>query len=195
MKLETNKYYHLYNRGNNREKLFYSDANNKYFLQRFLKHCFHVFDTYAFCLMNNHFHFVVSVRPTEVQHQLIGTRPLKSKKLQSPSKHLGNFFSSYTQSINKQEGRVGSLFQKNFKRREIDSEEYFQRLIVYVHQNPVHHRFTKSIYNYPYSSFHHYLNLDNSFLNREKTLSIFGGWENFIEAHKEQVIIQLPNRK
>lgn len=58
LKLEPNKYYHIYNRGNNKERLFYSPDNYEYFLSKFNHHCFHVFNTYCYCLMSNHFHFL-----------------------------------------------------------------------------------------------------------------------------------------
>jgi REP element-mobilizing transposase RayT len=184
IKLEPNRYYHIYNRGNNREKLFYTEANYEYFLTKFRQHCFHVLETHAYCLMGNHFHFLVSVRPVNEQQALFEERNLNTQKLRSPSKHLAHFFSSYTQSINKQEGRVGSLFQKNFKRKEIDSEDYFRQTIIYIHLNPLKHGFTDDIKVYPYSSYPVYLNSEETFLNREKTLELFGGIKNFNVAHR-----------
>ena len=108
---------------------------------------------------------------------------LTSKELRSPSRHLGNFFNSYTQSINKERGRTGALFQRPFKRKEITSDDYFRKLVVYIHQNPAHHKFEKQFSEYPFSSFSHYINEEETFLNRHKTLELFGGIENFKEAH------------
>src|SRR5690554_5163811 len=51
------------------------------------------------------------------------------------SKQFANFFSSYTQSFNKVYGRRGSLFLKNFKRKEIVDENYLLNLILYIHLN------------------------------------------------------------
>jgi len=133
--------------------------------------------------MSNHFHLLISVRSKEEQEKLYESRNLKTKKLRTPSKHLANFFSSYTQSLNKQTGRVGSLFQKNFKRKEIDSDDYFRKLVVYIHQNPAHHNFNSKFSEYPFSSFDHYTKNDESFLNKGKTIELFGGIENFKEAH------------
>ncbi len=189
IKLEQKKYYHIYNRGNNREKLFYTKGNYQYFLTNYRKHCFHILETYAYCLMNNHFHMLVSVRPLEKQRELFEQTDLRSKQLRSPSRHLGNFFNSYTLSINKQEDRIGSLFQRPFRRKEIETEKYFCRLLVYIHQNPVKHGFVTSIEDYPYSSFHAYNNEGESFLNKNKALALFGGFKNFLEAHKELVKI------
>lgn len=112
---------------------------------------------------------------------------LRSKQLRLPSRHLGNFFNSYSLSINKQEERTGSLFERPFKRLEVDSEVYFRSMIIYIHQNPLRHGFVDSITDYPFSSYQHYLNEDESFLNKEKTLSLFGGIENFKVAHQQQM--------
>ncbi|XWN36380.1 MAG: hypothetical protein ROO71_10520 [Balneola sp.] len=133
--------------------------------------------------MSNHFHFLVSVRSIAEQTRLFADSNLRSKVLRSASRHLGNFFNSYTQSINKQRGRTGALFQRPFKRKEIDSDEYFRKLVVYIHQNPAHHKFEKKFSEYPFSSFSHYINEEETFLNRAKTLDLFGGIENFKEAH------------
>lgn len=187
MELLPNHYYHIYNRGNNKEKLFYRTANYEFFLSKYKEHCFHVFETYAYCLMNNHFHLLISTRSKKDQKKLFEKRNLKTKKLRSPSKHLTNFFSSYAQSINRQQGRTGSLFQKNFKRKEIDSDDYFRKLVVYIHQNPSHHNFNNQFSEYPFSSFADYTNKDESFLNREKTLELFGGIENLLEVHKKVI--------
>lgn len=136
--------------------------------------------------MSNHFHLLVSIRSIEEQLKLFKTRNLKSKQLRSPSKHLANFLSSYTQSINKQESRVGSLFQKNFKRREIDSEEYFRTMVLYIHLNPLKHHFTIDFQTYLFSSYRLYLNSEDTFITRDEILHLFGGLDNFKIAHDEE---------
>jgi len=129
---------------------------------------------------------LVSVRPQVMQENLILKSSLKNKNLQHPSKHLSNFFSSYTQSLNKQQNRVGSLFQKNFKREVVDSEEYFLRMVTYIHLNPLKHGFTKQFEYYPNSSYQIYLNGCRSFINCEKVIDLFGGLDNFIFSHEEE---------
>jgi hypothetical protein len=120
------------------------------------------------------------------QQELFDERNLNSRELRSPSKHLGNFFSSYSLSINKQENRVGSLFQKNFKRKEIDSEEYFKQMVIYTHLNPLKHGYADHVQHYPNSSYPIYQNSEDSFLNKKKTLEIFGGLDNFLIAHEDE---------
>ncbi|NGP77775.1 hypothetical protein G3570_14095 [Balneolaceae bacterium YR4-1] len=137
--------------------------------------------------MKNHFHMLVSVRSEELQEELFQKVDLNSNKLRSPSRHLSNFFNSYTLSINKQEDRVGSLFQRPFRRKEVSTDSYFRRLVIYIHQNPVKHRFVSNIEGYPYSSYHFYFREGESFLNKNKVLQLFDGIEKFRAAHVEML--------
>ena len=63
-------YYHIYNRGNNREDIFVEDENYRFFLQRYLQYIEPIAYTYAYCLLPNHFNFLVRIRNVEEQ---IGT--------------------------------------------------------------------------------------------------------------------------
>ncbi len=68
-KLEEDKFYHIYNRGNNGEKLFYTIANYMFFPRKYDEYLSTHIKTYAFCLMPNHFHLLVKVNtPTNVSH-------------------------------------------------------------------------------------------------------------------------------
>jgi hypothetical protein len=53
--LEPGHYYHIYNRGNNGENLFVEDENYRFFLDKYAKYCYPVFDTFSYCLLKNHF--------------------------------------------------------------------------------------------------------------------------------------------
>lgn len=57
--LEEDKIYHIYNKGINGETIFISEENKKYFLKLYLKYNQNIVDTFAYCLMDNHFHFVI----------------------------------------------------------------------------------------------------------------------------------------
>ena len=60
--LEPDTFYHIFNRGNNRENLFYKPENYLYFLKKYGKYLFPVLETYAYVLLPNHFHLMVRVR-------------------------------------------------------------------------------------------------------------------------------------
>ncbi len=53
--------YHIYNRGINKEKLFFQEKNYAFFLKQYHKYCSSYLDTFAYCLLPNHFH--IAVRP------------------------------------------------------------------------------------------------------------------------------------
>ncbi len=145
-KLEPGQYYHIYNRGNNRENIFLKSENYPYFLQKYDAYLSRVLDTYVYNLLPNHFHLVVRLKqkaeiepapqetPGEINFPNI--KDLESLEVgEIVSELFRRFFIAYAKAINKQEGRVGSLFQKNFKRRPVQSDGHFVNLIYYVHTN------------------------------------------------------------
>ncbi len=60
--LQPGHYYHLYNRGNNREDLFRAERNYRYFLELYAYHIEPVAETFAYCLLRNHFHLLVKIK-------------------------------------------------------------------------------------------------------------------------------------
>ena len=65
MYLEPDKYYHIYNHANGFENVFRCKENHLFFLNKYRFHLLPFFDTYAYCLMPNHFHFLVRVKSRE----------------------------------------------------------------------------------------------------------------------------------
>lgn len=94
------------------------------------------------------------------------------------SKQFANFFSSYTQSFNKVYGRRGSLFLKNFKRKEIVGENYLLNLILYIHLNPVKHGFTNKVLDWKWHSYASF-----PFVYEEEFRMLFGDKENYENIH------------
>lgn len=60
--LEPGFYYHLFNRGNNKQRTFYKEKNYGYFLQKYAGYMEGYLDTFAYCLLPNHFHLLVRVK-------------------------------------------------------------------------------------------------------------------------------------
>ncbi len=193
--LETGNYYHIYNRGNNRENLFVEYINYNFFLSKYSKYCYPVFDTFAYCLLKNHFHLFVRVRTQKETNNLLkaegfDTKTIKqlTKKVWSSklvSQQLGHALNSYTQAFNKKYGRSGSLFERPFKRRKVNADSYFCNLICYIHRNPQHHRIVEDYREYPHSSYRMYLSEKQSKINVKETLRQFDGISNFLIAHQE----------
>ena len=61
------QYYHVYNRGNNREPLFRERRNYPYFLKLYAKYIEPVAETYAYCLLKNHFHLLIRTKDEELE--------------------------------------------------------------------------------------------------------------------------------
>jgi hypothetical protein len=100
------------------------------------------------------------------------------------AQQFSNLFNAYTKAYNKKYDRKGSLFTPNFRRKRIDSDEYFTRLIIYIHKNPVDHGFVEKATDWPHSSWHAYVNQKSTKINREEGLGWFGGQEAFKRVHQ-----------
>ena len=55
-------YYHIYNRGNNGIDIFFESGNYEYFLKLYHQYIHPVAETFAWCLLKNHFHILVYIR-------------------------------------------------------------------------------------------------------------------------------------
>lgn len=175
------KYYHIYNHANGDDNLFREQKNYGYFLEKYKQHINPIAVTIAWCLMPNHFHLLVKIKSEE---EIALTFPKlqtleKLNKSNFLSKQFSNFFSSYTQSFNKVYKRRGSLFLKNFKRKEISDENYFRNLILYIHLNPVKHGFTNNISSWKWNSYDSFPNV-----NQELLCLLFDDDENYRYIHQ-----------
>jgi len=187
-------YYHIYNHANGEDVLFRNSMNYDFFLEKYVKFVSVVAYTYVYCLMPNHFHFMVRLKnKNEIIRTMSGKLARKyfdsngDSKLISLylSKQFAKFFSSYTQSFNKIHDRMGSLFVKNFKRKPADDEDYRRELVVYIHQNPVLHGFVEYPDEWDYSSFNDILFTNTTFLLRDEVIRLFGDLDNLKYCHNK----------
>jgi len=185
--LQPSTYYHIFNHANGDENLFRSSENYFYFLKKYAHHINPIADTFAYCLMPNHIHFLIRTKDEESLSATFGKFETFQKLSAKLSKQFANLFSSYTQSYNKVYNRRGSLFIPNFKRKEISSNEYFTKLIHYIHANPVHHGFTDNPESWPYSSYQSIISNKKTELKRKEVIEWFGEIEDFIQFHKGAV--------
>ena len=176
---EAGHYYHIYNRGNNKEDIFIEERNYNFFLFRLKKYILPIADVYAYCLLKNHFHIVLRIKSEE-------DLPDKFKnKIHLP---FSNFFNAYAKSINTAYGRTGSLFQEHLQKNKIDDEDYLKQVILYVHLNPVKHKFTNDFKTYLFSSYKIFLSDKPTSVDRAYILELFEGKENFEFCHNESQI-------
>jgi len=182
--IENGKYYHIYNRGNNGIDLFYETENYNHFLKLYEKYIDPIAETFAWCLMKNHFHILVYIKEAnEIDTTKLEYSSTDKPKTISASKQFSNLFNAYTLAMNKRYNRTGSLFEKNFKRKVVSSENYFQKLIFYIHNNPVHNRFSEHITEYPWTSYGTIISTKQTKLQRNRVIESFNDLENFKYYH------------
>jgi len=63
LRLEPGRYYHIFNRGIDGTNIFLEERNYAYFLNLYAKHIEPVAETFAYCLMRNHFHLLARIKP------------------------------------------------------------------------------------------------------------------------------------
>ncbi|MBX9782601.1 MAG: transposase [Chitinophagaceae bacterium] len=188
--------YHILSRANGNEKLFLNSNNYSFFLQRFEKHVSPVADTLCYCLLPNHFHFMVEIKslPAIEAH----FKEVKKDKSLDESvlsdfimERFSNCLNSYTKSFNKMYNRKGSLFIDYMRRVKVETEEQFRQTVFYNHKNAVHHGLVKQINDWPWSSYHLFANKLPSWVQTEKVLGYFDTLEGFLHYHSQSVSLKI----
>ncbi len=72
--LQSGYTYHILNQGNNGEDIFKEERNYDYFLKKYKEFISPIADTYAWCLMPNHFHVQVQFKNYEALHSALPRR-------------------------------------------------------------------------------------------------------------------------
>ena len=199
-------YYHIYNHANGSENLFRKAENYRYFLRQWDKYISPVAVSLAYCLMPNHFHFLVRVREVAElaaffesrsknkrrnNHLSKGLKPLERLRLERLdynkllSRQFSHLFNSYAQAYNKMFNRKGSLFIQNFKKKEITSDEYLLKVVAYIHLNPVHHGFVMTPIRWPHSSYTSIINGQPTLVNTSALIECFGNKSSMISYHQQ----------
>jgi len=139
---ETGEFYHVYNRGIDKHKIFFSDGDWRYF-QRLL---------YIRNDVDGH------IRPARVKNKPLATLPateplvhIQAYALMPNHFHLllseavpggistfmSRLLTSYSMYMNKKYDRSGPLMCRPFRAKHVDSDEYMRWLIAYIHLNPL----------------------------------------------------------
>ena len=179
---------HIYNRGNNKEKIFFDEQDYKAFLFRIglglgfepeelLEHKLlslhysriridsskNFFKLYSFCLMPNHFHLLLE------QNSDISISSLISKVC-----------TSYAKYINQKYKRVGHLFQDQFKAVLIEDNPQLMWTSAYIHMNPVKDGLVKSPEKYSWSSYQDITEKRNlPIVTKNFSIELFGDIQSF----------------
>ncbi|MEZ5046960.1 MAG: transposase [Chitinophagaceae bacterium] len=199
--------YHIYNHANGNENLFRIDENYRYFLEKYNFYISPIAYTYCYCLMPNHFHLLIKIKPVKdiIQNstwekfqlnkniQRLESMPKEELFAKFLSQQFSNLFNSYSKSYNKMYNRKGSLFIPRFKFKLIDNENYYTRIIHYIHANPIHHNFVTKIEDWKWSSYSSFFSAKKTQLNKKDVVDWFGNIEEFKLAHKMNYDLSFAN--
>jgi len=155
MKLFPENIYHIYNRGNNKNTIFFNRVNYLFFLKKMRNYLKPYIEILSYCLMPNHFHFLV-YSLSEFDSVQFG-------------KNFKILLSSYSKAVNIQQQRTGSLFQQNTKAKcltEGFGKYEFLPLICfnYIHKNPLSAGLANKMEDWEFSSFRDYIGVRNGTL-------------------------------
>lgn len=166
MFLTQNECYHVYNRGNNKQPIFFNPGNYLFFIQKIRAQILPVADLLAYCLMPNHFHLIIHANENSIKER----ESFGGKPMQEFAYRMGLLQSSYAQAINKQNGTSGSLFQQKTKAKALSEEKegrrisYLDNCLFYIHYNPKEAGLVTDLLQWPYSSYPDYMELRNGTL-------------------------------
>lgn len=184
--LEPERYYHIYNRGVNGQNIFFEERNYEFFLRKYAQYVYPFVETFAYCLLKNHFHLSIRVRTEKEIRQFLDGKKAEKPIFWHVSNAFSSLFQSYSQAINKHFERTGPLFEEPFHRIEVDTEAYFTRLVWYIHYNPERHGFVGDFKDYKYSSYWSHLQEKQTKLQRQKVLDWFGDKTEYEKFHTLQ---------
>lgn len=162
-----NAFYHVFNRGINKQDIFLSDSDYKFFLKK-LRDLKSKYDhsIYAFCLMPNHFHISIQTRKTPI------------------SKIMSSLVTSYSMYFNRVHKHFGSVFQNRFKSILIESDSYFLKLSQYIYLNPVKANLVSDPLLYKYSSIREALGKEPSSILDKDIVRLVGETKNSLKEYE-----------
>ena len=134
MKFVEGNVYHIYNRGNNKQPIFFTKANYYYFLEKLKRYVCSCSDLLCWALMPNHSHFLIHANAET--GRMIKHSPMEINAL---TEGLRLLLSSYSKGIQRQEKFVGNLFQQKTKSKCVNGDgfNYSTTAFHYIHQNPL----------------------------------------------------------
>ncbi|MBI4758447.1 MAG: transposase [Chloroflexi bacterium] len=158
VELCSGNYYHLYNRGVNKQCIFFAPENYAFFLRRLRKYFTpDTVEIIAYCLLPNHYHLLIYLKGDDL------------------ADIMQSFSMSYAKAINERYGRTGHLFQGRFKGKLVDRDKYLLHLSRYIHLNPVMAELVQKPETWEYSSYLEYVGLRHGTLpHPEVVFSVLG---------------------
>ncbi len=153
-KLSNSKVYHIILKGVDSQNIFYDNQDRNFFLKQISKTKKEFnYIVYAYCLMINHVHMVISVKDDFL------------------SKSMQSLIIRYVRYFNSKYMRTGTLIQGRFKSKCVENREYFLEVCRYVHRNPEKAGIANT-QNYKWSSYNEYLGVEK-IVNKSVLLHYF----------------------
>ncbi len=203
--IEHGKFYHVFNRGNNYENIFLQKADYLHFINLYSLYIEPVAETFAWCLLKNHFHFLIRIKD-EQDIGYFNSNYANSKDLDkkwktyfpakqenkysikpNPEKQFQHLFNAYARWFNQKYKRINALFAKNYNHLLVDNQEYLRNLIVYINNNPVKHGFVEHPIEYSWSSYLSIVSIKPTKLHKKAVLSYFDNVANFKHLHNPEI--------
>lgn len=201
--LVNDEYYHIFNRGNSKQKIFYDNEDYFHFMGLLFacnsENNFRMFglgvkespydfergkqlvSIGSFCIMPNHFHILI----TQIDENGI-------------SKFMQKLLTAYSMYYNKKYKHAGGLFEGKFKSEHLNNERHLKYLFSYIHLNSIKliqkdwkevgiknkKEALEYLHNYQYGSYLDYLEekrVQNNILNKEAFPKYFPNKKMFIK--------------
>ncbi len=176
MKFLPNHIYHVYNQGNNQETIFKTSKDYLLFLKKVEALISPECEIMAYCLMPNHFHFLVMATERSAEPYRLGN--IDSNQLSNGFRLL---LSEYAQDFNKANNRSGSLFRQKTKAKDLaesDQNDASLSCFNYIHNNPSSANLVKMSKDWEFSSLKDYLELRDSTMCNQRLAYELSGIDN-----------------
>jgi len=192
-RFENDGIYHIYNRSIDKKLMFTSDRNYEFFIRQFDKYLSNYITIYAYCLLGNHFHFMVKVNDLTDLTTFKKLSNLEQSNQQKTthdivSQQFKKFFQSYAMAFNKEQNRIGTLFQTPFKRVRVEDENYLRELICYLNTNAQKHNLVEDFKDWKWSSYHNLISNKDTKLQKDEVIQYFDDIDNFKYCHLEYAL-------
>ena len=180
-RFEEGEFYHIYNRSIDKKLMFKNEGNNLFFLKKFHFYLDDVLTVYTYCLLENHFHFLIKTSENLDNYRIANKISPAISAHEIISKQFRRFFQCYALSFNNQHDRCGTLFQTPFKRVRVKNNQYLVYLIYYIHSNAQKHGLIADLKQWKWSSYNEILENESSL--HQEIIQWFGDKEAYINFH------------
>lgn len=165
--------YHITQRGNYRQNIFEDDEDRLKYLSWIDEYCkkYHLL-LFAYCLMDNHVHFIVAPQKEESLARVFSTAHMR-----------------YSQYFNKKQRASGHLWQGRFYSCVLD-EPYLMAAIRYVEKNPVRARIVEKAWQWKWSSTEAHMGKSNGMIHLENITNLIDvstdSWKQYLDSEENE---------